>query len=155
MLLDAESAPLPPEVTEDLRVLHRHAQRVARIAQGLLSFARQSSGQRGPVDLNHLVEETLLLIERQVAKAGMAIQRGRAPDLPPRRGGGGGWCGTRAPESRPSCCPRSSTRSSPPSPTARGWGCPSPTASCATTRAPWTSSRARGRGRTLSWPSRP
>ena len=46
MLLEAESQPLPAEVTEDLRVLHRHAQRVARIAQGLLSFARQSSGQR-------------------------------------------------------------------------------------------------------------
>jgi PAS domain S-box-containing protein len=88
MLLDAESAPLAPEVTEDLRVLHRHAQRVARIAQGLLSFARQSSGQRGPVDLNHLVEETLLLIERQVAKTGIAIKRGLAPDLPPVLGDG-------------------------------------------------------------------
>jgi two-component system nitrogen regulation sensor histidine kinase GlnL len=83
MLLDAESQPLPAEVTEDLRVLHRHAQRVARIAQGLLSFARQSSGQRGPVDLNHLVEETLLLIEKQVVQSGIAIKRSLAPDLPP------------------------------------------------------------------------
>ena len=32
---------------EDLQVIHRHAQRVARIAQGLLSFARYSSGERG------------------------------------------------------------------------------------------------------------
>ena len=49
MLLDAESDPLPAEVMEDLRVLHRHAQRVARIAQGLLSFARQAPGKgRGP-----------------------------------------------------------------------------------------------------------
>jgi PAS domain S-box-containing protein len=82
MLLDAESTPLPPEVTEDLRVLHRHAQRVARIAQGLLSFARQSSGQREPVDLNHLLEETLLLIERQVVKEGIVVKRALAPDLP-------------------------------------------------------------------------
>jgi PAS domain S-box-containing protein len=82
MLLDAESQPLPQEVTEDLRVLHRHAQRVARIAQGLLSFARQSSGQRGPVDLNHLVEDTLLLIEKQVGKQGIAVKRALAPDLP-------------------------------------------------------------------------
>ncbi len=83
MLLDAESRPLPEECAEDLRVLHRHAQRVARIAQGLLSFARQSSGHRGPVDLNHLVEETLLLIERQIGKDGIAIKRALAPDLPP------------------------------------------------------------------------
>jgi PAS domain S-box-containing protein len=82
MLLDAESQPLPREVADDLRVLHRHAQRVARIAQGLLSFARQSSGQRGPVDLNHLVEDTLLLIEKQVGKEGIAVKRALAPDLP-------------------------------------------------------------------------
>lgn len=88
MLLDAESQPLPAEATEDLRVLHRHAQRVARIAQGLLSFARQSSGQRGPVDLNRLVEDTLLLIEKQVAKSGIAIKRSLSPVLPPVLGDG-------------------------------------------------------------------
>ncbi|HEV8457737.1 MAG TPA: PAS domain S-box protein [Methylomirabilota bacterium] len=83
MLLDAESQPLPTEVTEDLRVLHRNAQRVARIAQGLLSFARQSSGERAPVDLNHLVEETLLLTEKQLIESGITIERALAPDLPP------------------------------------------------------------------------
>jgi PAS domain S-box-containing protein len=88
MLLDAEAEPLSPAVMEDLRVLHRHAQRVARIALGLLSFARQSSGQRGPVDLNHLVEETLLLMEKQVVKDGIAVKRALAPDLPPVWGDG-------------------------------------------------------------------
>jgi PAS domain S-box-containing protein len=83
MLLDAESRPLPEECAEDLRVLHRHAQRVARIAQGLLSFARRSSGERGPVDLNHLVEETLLLMERQIGNDGIAVKRALAPELPP------------------------------------------------------------------------
>jgi PAS domain S-box-containing protein len=88
MLLDGESQPLPGEVTEDLRVLHRHAQRVARIAQGLLSFARQSSGQCGPVDLNHLVDETLFLMEKEVVKEGIAVKRTLAPDLPPVWGDG-------------------------------------------------------------------
>src|SRR6266508_4340119 len=71
-----------------LRVLHRHAQRVARIAQGLLSFSRQSSERRGPVDLNYLVEETLLLMEKQVVKEGIAVKRALAPDLPPVWGDG-------------------------------------------------------------------
>jgi PAS domain S-box-containing protein len=82
MLLDAEAEPLPTTVMEDLRVLHRHAQRVARIAQGLLSFARQSPGQRGPVDLNHLVEETLLFMGKQVGKGGIAVRRALTPGLP-------------------------------------------------------------------------
>jgi len=88
MLLDAESRPLALEVEEDLHVLHRHAQRVAHITQGLLSFARQSSGHRGPVDLNHLVEETLLLMERQVVKEGIVMKRALAADLPPIWGDG-------------------------------------------------------------------
>jgi PAS domain S-box-containing protein len=88
MLLDAESRPLPPEVADDLHVLHRHAQRVARIALGLLSFARQSSGEHAPVDLNNLVEETLFLMEKQVVKEGIAVKRTLAPALPPIWGDG-------------------------------------------------------------------
>ena len=83
MLLEGESAPLPPEVAEDLRVIHRHAQRVARIAQGLLSFSRNSPGERGRVDLNQVVDETLLLAEKMIVKDGVMLRRALAPGLPP------------------------------------------------------------------------
>jgi PAS domain S-box-containing protein len=83
MLVDAETRDLPEDVAEDLRVIHRHAQRVARIAQGLLSFARSPSGQAGRIDLNHVVEETLLLVEKMLVKDGARIRRALAPDLPP------------------------------------------------------------------------
>jgi PAS domain S-box-containing protein len=86
MLLDGEAGTLPEDVTEDLRVIHRHAQRVARIAQGLLSFARSSSGKVGLVDLNRVVDETLLLVEKMIVKDGAGIRRALAPDLPPVRG---------------------------------------------------------------------
>ncbi len=82
MLLDAENSPLLGRMTDDLKVLHRHAQRVVRIAQGLLSFARESSHELGPVDLNHLVEETLLLVEKESGKIGITIRRALTPDLP-------------------------------------------------------------------------
>jgi PAS domain S-box-containing protein len=82
MLLDAEPKALPEDVVEDLRVIHRHAQRVARIAQGLLSFAR-SPGQSGRVDLNRVVDETLLLVEKTMVKGGVLVRRALAPDLPP------------------------------------------------------------------------
>jgi len=89
MLLDAQALPLPGKVAEDLRVLHRHARRVAGIAQGLLSFARESSGVRRPLDLNDLVEETLLLVEKEVARAGVTIRRAFVRDLPPVLGDSG------------------------------------------------------------------
>ncbi len=86
MLIEAESRGLPQEVRDDLAVLHRHAQRVAGIAQGLLSFARQGPGGQGPVDLNHLVEETLFLVEKQIVKDGVTLTRRLASGLPPVRG---------------------------------------------------------------------
>ena len=86
MLREAQERPLPPEVREDLAVLHRHSQRVARIARGLLSFARQSPGDRRLLDLNQIVEDTLLLLEKQVSKEGITVRRSMAPDLPPMEG---------------------------------------------------------------------
>jgi hypothetical protein len=86
MLLEADSRSLPEDLREDLRVLHRHAQRVSRIAHGLLSFARQSAGPPGSVDLNRLVEEILLLIENQFAKDGILVRPNLAPGLPPLSG---------------------------------------------------------------------
>lgn len=82
MLLETESQSLPEDVREDLQVIHRHAQRVARIAQGLLSFARHSSGEHGPVDLNRVVDATLLLVEKLIVQDGIALRRALAPDLP-------------------------------------------------------------------------
>jgi two-component system NtrC family sensor kinase len=40
------------------------------------------------VDLNHLVEETLLLVERPIAKQGVTVTRRLAPDLPALWGDG-------------------------------------------------------------------
>jgi PAS domain S-box-containing protein len=86
MLLETDPRSLPAGMRDDLQVLHRHAQRVARIVQGLLSFARQSGGAQGPVDLNHVADETLLLIEKQVVKDGIALTRRLTPGLPPIHG---------------------------------------------------------------------
>jgi hypothetical protein len=80
MLMEGEQ--LPAHVREDLEVLHRQTQRVARITQGLLTFARSSSGERAPVDLNHIVRETVLLAENQIAKGGVHLAVDLAPDLP-------------------------------------------------------------------------
>jgi PAS domain S-box-containing protein len=81
-LMLADDAGLPEEAREDLRVLHRQTQRVARITQGLLSFARRSPGDPAPVDLNHVVSETVLLVERQLTKAGVRVKVDLASDLP-------------------------------------------------------------------------
>jgi PAS domain S-box-containing protein len=86
MLLETDHQALPAAAREDLVVLRRHAHRVTRVVQGLLSFARQSGQPRGPVDLNQVVDDTLLLVEKQAAKEGVTLARRLTPGLPPIEG---------------------------------------------------------------------
>jgi hypothetical protein len=73
MLLDAEQQQLPPQVLEDLQVLHRASQRVARIAGSLRSVARHTPGDRVPLDLNAIVEESLQLMQKPLAADNVQI----------------------------------------------------------------------------------
>jgi PAS domain S-box-containing protein len=82
MLLDAEQQQLPAQVLDDLQVLHRASQRVARIAASLRSFARHTPGDRVPVDLNAVVEEGLLLMQKPLAADNVQILTSLAPELP-------------------------------------------------------------------------
>ena len=73
MMLEAEEDALPVEVRKDLEVILRHARRVATITQGLLSFARQSSGTRGPVSLNQVAEEIVQLARKDMSRARVEV----------------------------------------------------------------------------------
>ena len=83
MLMDAEDQHLPPQVVEDLQVLHRASQRVARIAASLRSFARHTPGDRVPLDLNTVVDESLLLMQKPLAADNIQILSRLDRALPP------------------------------------------------------------------------
>ena len=83
MLLDAEQQQLPPQVLEDLQVLHRASQRVARIAASLRSFARHAPGDRVPLDLNAVVDESLQLMQKPLAADNVQIVTSLDRTLPP------------------------------------------------------------------------
>jgi signal transduction histidine kinase len=73
MMLEGEEVGLPDEARKDLEVILRHARRVATITQGLLSFARQSSGSRGPVNLNQVTEEIVQLVRKDMSRARVQV----------------------------------------------------------------------------------
>ena len=81
-LMEAEGKDIPKQLLDDLKVIDKHAHRAARIAQGLLSFSRQTTWRLAPVDANQVVEETLLLIEKQLLREQIALERCLASDLP-------------------------------------------------------------------------
>jgi signal transduction histidine kinase len=82
MRLDADVHQLPEEVRDDLAVVHRQAGRVARITQGLLSFARKSPREWTSIDLNRIVDDTLVLLEHPLTRHGVSVVAARAHGLP-------------------------------------------------------------------------
>jgi signal transduction histidine kinase len=67
-------------------MLRRNVERVGRIIRSLLSAARQSPMERRAVDLNAVVEESLMLVGRQMSKDGIQIVTALDPTLPKVRG---------------------------------------------------------------------
>src|SRR5262249_60090747 len=86
MLAEAEGQPFPTQHLDDLKVVHRNVLRVAGVAQALRSFARQSTGERRPVDLNAVVTETLLLAGKPVSPDNNRITTAPGPNPPTLRG---------------------------------------------------------------------
>ena len=51
-------------------------------SQGLLSFSRQQAWRLSPVDVNTVVEEALVLVEKQLVREQVTLERDVAPGLP-------------------------------------------------------------------------
>jgi signal transduction histidine kinase len=67
--LEHEEQGLEDALTEDLEVIHCQANRVAEITTALLAYARQSSEEQIPLDLNAVVHTALLLWQPQVEQS--------------------------------------------------------------------------------------
>ena len=65
-----------------LRVIHEQADRAGRIVRNLLTFARKGPAERVAVDLNDVIQATLLLMSYDFQLKGIAIEKELAP-LPP------------------------------------------------------------------------
>lgn len=77
---------LAPEAREDLDMLYRHAQRAARIVEEFLRVSQRQVKTVDLLDINTLVERTLLLARGQMRKDGVEIEVHLEKDLPPIMG---------------------------------------------------------------------
>ncbi|MGB0034715.1 MAG: ATP-binding protein [Candidatus Acidiferrales bacterium] len=68
--------------TDYLEKLYKQAQRTHHIVQNLLSFARQHKPERTPVQLNQILEDTLILREYDLKLNNIQIHRELDPQLP-------------------------------------------------------------------------
>lgn len=71
-----------PDLREDLEVLRRNAERACGIAAGLLTLAAQRSTKRQPVNINELVETTILLIGEGLRRSNIEVITSLDRNLP-------------------------------------------------------------------------
>jgi two-component system NtrC family sensor kinase len=75
------------KITDDnirrkLKLIIDETSRCSTIVKGLLQFSRQSAPEKKLVDLNELIENTLILFESQVIVSKVEVVRNLKPDLP-------------------------------------------------------------------------
>jgi len=71
-----------PRAADYLEKLYKQAQRTHHIVQNLLSFARQQKPHRAPVQINRILEDTLVLREFDMKLNNIVIHREFDPRLP-------------------------------------------------------------------------
>jgi signal transduction histidine kinase len=78
-----EQKELGPKDREHLRVIHEQAERAGRIVRNLLTFARKGPAEQARVDLNDVIQQTLVLMSYDLKLKDVVIEKKLAPDLPP------------------------------------------------------------------------
>ncbi len=66
-----------------LKVISEQAERAGRIVRNLLTFARKGAAERASVDVNDIVQRTLLLMDYDLRLKDIEVARDLAPTLPP------------------------------------------------------------------------
>lgn len=69
------------QAVSDLKLLQKEGQRCARIVQGILSFARESTPEYQEFDMSQLVEETLKLLGHRIESADITMTTELEPEL--------------------------------------------------------------------------
>jgi GAF domain-containing protein/CheY-like chemotaxis protein len=83
-LLLAREVPAP--LRRPVELMASQADRMAKIVKNLLLFARQRAPERGDVNINDVIEQTLTLRQNQLKLSGITVERDLAGGLPPVAG---------------------------------------------------------------------
>ncbi|HEX8504791.1 MAG TPA: ATP-binding protein [Hymenobacter sp.] len=79
-------AELLDDIAQNLQKIHHHGQRAASIVKGMLEHSRASTGERQPIDVNHLADEYLRLayqgLRAKDKSFNATLLTDFAPDLP-------------------------------------------------------------------------
>jgi signal transduction histidine kinase len=83
LIEEAKERDLPVEFIRGLQVINRSSHQVAQVVKSLLTFSKQNSFDMKPLDLNGLVEDTLVLMESEFKDKGVKVEKRLVAGLPP------------------------------------------------------------------------
>jgi signal transduction histidine kinase len=86
LVLESPASTPASELYEDLATIYRQAERASRIIEGFLELSRQREKAVAPLDINQLVENTLLLLGEQMRRAGIRLTTDLDRSLPRVKG---------------------------------------------------------------------
>ncbi len=75
-------APVSARHRQHLELIERNSYRIQRLGEGLTTFSRPSTGERGLVNLARSVEDALVLVEHELRSRGIAVVRAVPTTLP-------------------------------------------------------------------------
>lgn len=73
---------LPEEFTQNLVIIKKQSENIAKISKNLLDFSRPSRGEFIPTNVNNLVEDVLILFESQIKKKNIQVKKDLGVTLP-------------------------------------------------------------------------
>jgi signal transduction histidine kinase len=79
LLLDTSMPSTKDERNEDLQMIYEEARRAKEIVRNLLNFARADTPKRQPIDLNHLIEEAILLVYTKSVSQKIELKKSLTP----------------------------------------------------------------------------
>ncbi len=82
MLLEAEEKGYSSVLQRDLDGLRKHAQRVAGVVQRLLAYSRTDSAGFSILDINHVIQQSIPLIEHRLEARGLTLNLNLLQRLP-------------------------------------------------------------------------
>jgi len=80
---EAREKGFPSEFIKGLEVIRKYSHQVAQVTKTLSTLSKQKSFEMKSLDLNQLIEENLLLMERGLTERGIKVAMRLAPRLPP------------------------------------------------------------------------
>ncbi|HDS74559.1 MAG TPA: PAS domain S-box protein, partial [Firmicutes bacterium] len=83
LLADVSEQGLPDDIREDVEAIQRQASRVSRITEELLTFSRCTNVERGPVDVNAVIESAMVIVGLRAEKHVVTVERATVEDVSP------------------------------------------------------------------------